>query len=186
MQGLFSVLLNAFIVILVFMAFLFIGIIKKQKGYVYASLIVLLSGGIWIIWDLFSWSRKTISSALSPRNGIEIYESLLGRPDTNCIIVLNYRDQFLPKIDTEINLHFKTCPEELQRILNRKNFICRKVTASDTAKLSLLPTGLPSSFQPGRSGDTLLLFSAIDHHGNGQEIYTSSDSTEVYLRDILD
>lgn len=185
MNELYTLLLNAGITLLVFITLLLAGIIKKQMGYIYLSLLALLAGIIWVSWGVYSVGKKTLRSAFQPRSGTAIYEALLGKPDTNCVSVLHSRDQLIPKIDTEIILHFKTCPGELQRILNNKAFK-ESVRIPAAAVKDHLSSALPDWFRPAEMSDTLLVFSSIDDYGNGQEIYSSPDSTEVYLRDIWD
>ncbi len=185
MNELYTLLLNAGITLLVFIALLLAGIIKKQMGYIYLSLLALLAGIIWVSWGAFSFGKRTLQSALQPRSGIAIYEALLGKPGTDCVRVLHHRDQMIPKIDTEITLHFKTCPPELQRILSNKAFK-ESARIPATAVRDRLSSTLPDWFRPAEMNDTLLVFSNTDATGNGQEIYSSPDSMEVYLRDIWD
>lgn len=181
-------LLVAGISFLIFLVFLIFGSIKKKKNLIITSIVILFISISTGIIGIFTITKKTyhitkkvyneVSELRKPRSGIEIYESLLGKPETDCVKILNYQDQTAPIIDYAILLHFKTCPKELNRILARKEFEFEKIKTSEQ----------PSDenwFKPEKMGDSILTFKYYDTNGNGQEIYSSKDSTEVYLRDIL-
>ena len=68
---------------------------------------------------------------LKPRTGDEIYSALFGKTNNSCLKVLNQQDQIVPKIDYAIWLHFKTCPNELNRILQLHNFKTEKQASKD-------------------------------------------------------
>lgn len=132
---------------------------------------------------VYTITKKTyskISQISKPRTGFEIYESLLGKPETDCVKILNYQDQTIPVIDYAIFLHFKTCPKELKRILARKQFEFEKM------KISAEQNNNEIWFKPEKMGDSILVFRYYETNGNGQEIYSSKDSTEAYLKDIAD
>ena len=139
------------------------------------------------IFGVVKTSKKTInkiSEIGKPRNGNEIYESLLGKPETDCVKILNYQDQTIPKIDYAIWLHFKTCPKELERIINRKKFNTEKISTKNLEFEQ--PNSNENWFEPQKMGDSILTFKYYDERNNGQEIYCSKDSTEIYLKDIAD
>ena len=71
--------------------------------------------------------RETFRS----RTGEEIYEALFGKQKTNCVAILNYQDQVVPKIDYAIWLQFETCPEELKKILSKYEFSAGKVSTDN-------------------------------------------------------
>jgi len=124
-------------------------------------------------------TASRVVNALRPRTGVEIYTALFGKTENECVEVLQYQDQMIPIIDYAISLHFKTCPEELSRILAQHEF-----------KREVLPatgyyTEVTPWFQPESLGDSILSFSyQMDETSNGQYIYASMDSTEVYCVDI--
>ncbi len=174
---------------IMFLVILIIGIVKKQKKTILISGFIFLISLIFGIWSIFTMTRKTydkISGYRKPRDGIEIYESLLGKPETSCVKIIEYQDQIIPRIDDAILLHFKTCPRELERILKRKKFQSEKI-----ATKKLFPGQISDNenwFTPKKLGDSILTFIYYNekNNGNNQEIYSSKDSTEVYLRDIAD
>lgn len=115
-----------------------------------------------------------------PRSGIEIYTSLFGEPSSDCVKVIHKQDQVIPKIDYAIFLHFKTCPEELSRILVLRDFEFDKSSTNDWNYAD------HPWFKPELLGDTILIYSCWDIRGNGQILYCNQDSTEVYCKDIWD
>ena len=182
-------LLFAGISFLIFLVFLIIGLVKKKRNLIITSIVFLFISIMIGSIAIFSITKKTyqiskkaynkVSELSKPRTGMEIYESLLGKPETNCVEILNYEDQTVPKIDIAILLHFKTCPKELKRILAQKEFEFEKIKTSEQSDEK-------SWFKPEKMGDSILTFKYYDINGNGQEIYSSKDSTEVYLKDIWD
>ncbi|TDX83101.1 hypothetical protein [Epilithonimonas xixisoli] len=188
MKEVFFELLFAGITFMFFVVFLILGLLKKKKNLVITSIVILFISIIAGSIAIFTITKKTyhitkkvyneVSELSKPRTGMEIYDSLLGKPETNCVEILNYQDQTAPIIDYAILLHFKTCPQELKRILAQKEFEFEKIKTS----------GLSSDddwFEPEKMGDSILTFKYYDTNGNGQEIYSSKDSTEVFLKDIL-
>ncbi|UQB70288.1 hypothetical protein [Epilithonimonas zeae] len=180
-------LLIAGISFMIFLVILIFGLIKKKKNLIITSIVILFISITAGAVGIFTITKKTyritkkvyneISELSKPRTGIEIYESLLGKPETDCVQILNYQDQTAPIIDYAILLHFKTCPKELNRILAQKEFEFEKIKTSEQ----------PSDddwFKPEKMSDSILFFKYYDTNGNGQEIYSSMDSTEVYLKDI--
>jgi hypothetical protein len=130
-------------------------------------------------------SYNKIANTLKPRTGDEIYDSLFGNPKSDCVKILNSQDQMIPKIDYAIWLHFETCPEELNRILSLHSF------SSEIISTKGLEIDGPSAnekwFNPASLGDSILVFNyKKDDYGNGQTIYSSLDSTQVFCIDVLD
>ena len=182
-------LLLAGIMFIIFIGLLILGLIKKKRNLVIISIVILLISIIPATMGFYTITKKTyqiskstynkISELRKPRTGNEIYESLLGKQETECIEILNYQDQTVPVMDYAILLHFKTCPKELKRILAQKEFEFEKIKTSEEQNNDEI------WFKPEKMGDSILVFKYYDTNGNGQEIYSSKDSTEVYLKDIL-
>ena len=171
-----------------FLALLLIGVFRKNRVIIFSSLFSLtitLGSAFWTGYLLLDKSYHKVTETLRPRTGEEIYSALFGKPENECVKILNYQDQIVPKIDYAIWLHFETCPKELNRILNQHEFI-----ASILAKTGVEQNG-PSEndkwFKPQTLGDSLLVFVyKKDDFGNGQTIYSSLDSTRVFCIDVLD
>lgn len=189
MKEIISELLFAGISFMLFLVILIFGLIKKNKNLIITSIVILFISITAGAVGIFTITKKTyhitkkvyndVSELSKPRTGVEIYESLLGKPETDCVDILNYQDQTVPRLDPAILLHFKTCPKELNRILAQKEFEFEKIKTSEQ-------TSDENWFKPEKMGDSILVFKYYDTKGNGQEIYSSKDSTEIYLRDIWD
>ncbi|MGX7666694.1 hypothetical protein [Flavobacterium pedocola] len=174
---------------LLFLVTFILGVTKKKKKLIVTSFLCFfifigLTG--WTVFTFVNKSYNKVTETLKPRTGDEIYDALFDQRQTNCIKILNYQDQVVPKIDYAIWLHFETCPNELKRILSRHEFTAVKLA---TAKLD---GKIPHSetldwFNPTKLGDTIMVYeyATIDSR-NIQTIWTTLDSTKVYVRDILD
>jgi hypothetical protein len=166
-----------------------LGFIKKSRNLKHLSLFtffVFLALASWTGYRLVNKSYNKVANMLKPRTGDEIYDALFDRRKTNCVKVLNYQDQVVPKIDYAIWLHFKTCPEELKRILSRHEFSGEKVEIKSS--FSTIPNEEQLDwFNPATMGDTILVYEySTSNSRNIQSIWASLDSTEVFCRDILD
>jgi flagellar basal body-associated protein FliL len=176
---------------LLFLAFIIsaiLGFTKKSSILKSASLIVLLAFLVCAVWTGYKMANKTyskVAQAFKPRTGDEIYEALYGKRQTNCVNILDYQDQVIPKIDYAIWLHFKTCKAELKRILSLHSYEYQVVSTHKWNTQG--PTANENWFKPESLGDSILTFIySKDNYGNGQYIYSSLDSTEVFVKDILD
>ena len=173
----------------VFGLLLLFGIFRKNKKLLRNSvfvLIVFLGFAGWTGFKFVTKSYNKVADTFRPRNGDEIYDALFDKRQTDCVKVLNYQDQVVPKIDYAIWLHFETCPEELKRILTRHKFLGGKVKASSwDGKIPYVET--LDWFKPTALGDSIMVYEyATDNSRNIQTIWTSLDSTKVFCRDILD
>lgn len=130
---------------------------------------------------------KTMSKAtdmLEPRSGKEIYMALFGKPAADCLKIIHFQDQVIPKIDYAIWLHVETCPEEVDRILLQRNYTHTTIASEEVSTSQ--PEANQKWFTPEVMGDSIELFRALDEYGNGQEVYCNKDYTEMFIIDILD
>ena len=163
---------------------LLIGLWKKKSTLIKVSAFALLLGIGTGGYAVYVFANKTYH-ALQPRTGDEIYAALFGKPTSNCVKVLNYQDQVIPKIDYAIWLHFKTCPDEIKRILSQHNYEFEKISGQDSHSNG--PSANNNWFKPELMGDSILTFKfKKDEYGNGQTIYLNRDSSEAYCMDVLD
>jgi hypothetical protein len=127
-----------------------------------------------------------VSEVIKPRTGIEIYSALFGKPESNCVKVLNYQDQIIPRMDFAIILQLQTCPTEFKRILSRREFRLEKLPTKNWSED--VPLGVHLDwFKPKALGDTILVFEHASEDGrNIQTFWASLDSTTVFYRDIAD
>ena len=172
------------ILLLSAIAMLLIGLWKKKSNLMKVAISVLLLSFATGGYTVYVLAYKTYH-ALQPRTGEAIYAALFGTPVSNCVKVLNYQDQVVPKIDYAIWLHFKTCPDEMKRILSENNYEFEKISEKDTQSNG--PSANNKWFKPELLGDSVLTFKfKKDEYGNSQTIYLKRDSTEAYCIDVLD
>ncbi len=176
-----GVLVITFLVILVW------GIFRRKKKFIaLIGIHFLLLAGV-AGYTSYKWvvkSYRGVKEMIRPRTGEEIYAALFHLPQSDCMKMIQYQDQVVPKIDYAIWLHFQTCPDELQRILSLRSF--DRDTLSTKNMHSEGPLAQAQWFKPETLGDTVLIFRSINSNGNGQIIYSNQAQTEVYCMDILD
>ncbi|MBN8680812.1 MAG: hypothetical protein J0M29_21485 [Chitinophagales bacterium] len=177
------------IAFLIFLVTLILGLIKKNKKLKLTSLILFIAFIGLTAWTGFKFVSKTynkVTETLRPRTGEEIYDALFDKRQTDCVKILNYQDQVVPKIDYAIWLHFETCPSELKRILSRHEFTAEKL--STTKWDGKIPYGETLEwFNPTTLGDTIVVYEySTSNSRNIQTIWMNLDSTKVFVRDILD
>jgi hypothetical protein len=171
-----------------FLVTLILGLTKKNKKLKLTVLFLFFAFIGLTAWTGFKFVSKTynkVAETFRPRTGDEIYEALFDKRQTDCIQILNYQDQVVPKIDYAIWLHFETCPDEMKRILSKHDFKTEVVSTIgwDTDG----PLANENWFKPETLGDSILIFTYNkDEYGNGQYIYSSLDSSNVFVKDILD
>ena len=161
---------------------------RNMRAFWFAVLLLLatVGCGAMAFYNFATKSYAHISDMLEPRSGMEIYTALMGEPATDCVQVSAQRDQIVPKIDTGISLHMRTCPEEMARILGVGEYTMERTASTDAARMQggIDATG---AFAPETLGDTVLTFYwEIDPMRNWRWIYTNLDSTEAICVDVLD
>lgn len=186
-----EIIILVFIAGLVFLFFaisLILGLATKKKVLIIISIALFFTSiglGVYSGHRFVTKSYNRISKLLKPRTGDEIFEALFGKPKIDCIKVLNYQDQVIPKIDYAIWLHFKTCPDELVRIISLHKYEMNKVSTKSFKWKG--PLANDNWFKPELMGDSIMVFNCRkDDYGNEQTIYCKLDMTEVFCIDILD
>ena len=183
-----STILSGIAFLLFLIAFV-VGLTKKNKRLTLIAIalfLVFLCLTCWTVFTFINKSYRHVKESFKPRTGYEIYDSLFGKRQSNCVTILNYQDQVIPKIDYAIWLSFETCPKELKRILAKHAFLVEKLpTSSLNGKI---PYGENLKwFNPSMLGDTLLVYEYSSYDGrNIQTIWVNLDSTKAFVRDILD
>lgn len=165
---------------------------KKVQVLFGVSLVVFLALSFWVVGDIAGKSYRKIREKIDDievvhtRSGIEIYEALFDPRETDCIQILHYKDQIIPKIDVAIYLHFKTCPAELQRILSKQDY--RSKTIATKGNSLDIPNGSGIAWLDIASlGDSVNVYEyASPNRRNIQTIWTNVAGNEVFVRDVLD
>jgi hypothetical protein len=177
------------LVFLTFVVTLILGFTKKNKKLKLTSLIVFfafISSSGWTGYKAVSKAYNKVTDTFKVRTGDEIYDALFDKRKRSCFKILNYQDQVIPKIDYAIWLHFKTCPKELERILSKHNFDAEKLSTHNWS--GKIPLGETLEwFNPTKLGDTIMVYEySTSNNRNIKTLWTNLDSTEVFVRDILD
>lgn len=129
---------------------------------------------------VYKKSLTKISDSLKPRTDLEIYEALFGNSPSDCVEILHRQDQVLPKIDGAIYIHFKTCPEELSRILSQFEY--------KEEIINVVRTTARTDWRDHESlGDKLTKYEYVIQEGrNIRTLWVTLNGEEVLCRDIFD
>jgi len=133
------------------------------------------------------------SCSLPSRTGQKIYSDFFGSPNANCVQVLHFRDARALD-DCCVWLHFKACPQEVIRILSQhpydagvlsKKLIDLEFPDTTVIDESLISTAPPRWWSIKKLGNSCLRFEyRLPDKDYIQVAYISTDSTEVYYRDM--
>lgn len=142
----------------------FIGAVALFVLFLVSAAVTVLKAG----WKVLNTVREV---AIDTRNGNDVYVSIWGKPVGGCLQVLDYNVVSGSGNDDSLQLHFRTCPEEVRRILHGE--IADK-------------SNVPASEWPGlRKSDGGNIMKVVVSNGNGRRLfYISADSTEVYYSDV--
>lgn len=174
---------------IIFIGLLIVGIVQKKQKFTFLSFLFLFTAialGVFTAYKIIYKTHSKITTYLKPRSGEEIYLALFGASTFDCVEVLDYQDQIVPKIDAAIWLHFKTCPEECKRLLSEYNYDMEIVTTSEWNSSASLSDNI-TWWKPQTLDDTIYVFEyPIIEGKNIRTLWIAKDSSEVYCRDILD
>ena len=152
---------------------------RKLKLFIAATALFFVCMGCGV-YTLLKAGVKVLGIATKTfalEDGEHIYERTWGKPASSCVQILEYRDATIPIMDFEICLQFKTCPDEVARILAGKEYTSKVV---DARVAQTLPLAGSKSFA---STPSVIYLLADTEHGR-EELYISADSTEVYYRNV--
>ena len=145
-----------------------------------------------LICFLILLSAFFASCTLFSRNKQRIYNDFFGKAQTNCTQILNARDARAFD-DPSVWIHFKTCPEELKRILAQVPYTVKPLDSvmmnfefPEPSEIdeSLISTDPPRWWVLKSLGDTCLKFEYFHPDKDyAQFAYISLDSTEVFYHD---
>jgi hypothetical protein len=192
------------VLLLLFVVLLFIGIVKKRRKPVYISLVFFLLAIPAGLYTSFLFAQKAYEKIKTVkienplrRSGMEIYTALLGKPETNCVTVINSLDQYIPRIDCCIWLEFTTCPSELARIIAKQKL---KPIRSETRNPGDSSVAIvtedempdysprPKWFEPKNLGIgyKMVRKNNPDDPNHDLILYFSKDSTRAYYCDMAE
>ncbi|MFT3704067.1 MAG: hypothetical protein QM802_16995 [Agriterribacter sp.] len=176
---------------LLFVILLFIAIIRKNKRLavwsvlpVFLCVITATIAGYKILKRSYYAVRDAkLENPMKPRTAEEIYTALFNKAGSDCVKVLNKKDQYVPGLDCCIWLEFTTCPQELERVLAQRKY---ELTRTNKALLHISGDNeKPGWWKPEQMGDTVLFF-RYDNPGRQLiQLISSTDSTKVFYCDML-
>ncbi len=166
-------------------ALLVIGIVKKNTGLIAGGIVALLVFLAGVAYTAFTFVSKTLPAmqkVFHVRTGNEIYKSVFGAPDFECVEVVHSQDNNMPNIANGIRLHAYVCPEELKRILISGDF--ESDTLDPEEVINSLQTPGHQWFHPEYLGDTVIVYRTLKgFSGESQKIFSNADSNEIYCVD---
>lgn len=174
--------------VIIFGVLLLLGIVKKSRQAVYFSLLFLLFAigtGIYTGYLFAHKAYHVIRTAENPlkRSGMDIYTALMGKPETNCVTVINSQDAYIPKIDCCIWLEFTTCPNEIKRVIIEKELEPSTLSGN-------IPeySPQPEWFIPENLGEGLKIMRKYDPADPNHDLilYFTKDSTHAYYCDMAE
>lgn len=189
---------------LLFIVLLFIGIAKKRRKPIYIALIFFLLAIPAGLYTSFLFAQKAYKKIKNTkienplkRTGMEMYTAVLGKPETNCVTVINSQDAYIPKIDCCIWLEFTTCPKELARIIAEKELKPMQTETSyygDSSVAVVTEDSMPDYsprpkwFVPQNLGVGYKILRKYnpDDPNHDLILFFSKDSTRAYYCDMAD
>jgi hypothetical protein len=182
-------ILLAFLV-LGFIIFLLYALIKWNKLSQKKILLALSVMLIAIISIFFYTGFKKINADISriihnsgAKSPTEIYTLLFKKPLDSCLIVVNLKDQVIPKVDCCIWMEVKLCPAELNRIANLKKYDKSVYSKSDSLSFLQAFGDRPKWWSPQHLGDSLTKLFIKFNQEDQQYIFFGSDSSHAYICD---
>ena len=177
--------------LITFLFFIIKSLIKKSKKNIFISfgfLCLTLCIGTWVVYNFAIKSYNKIAKTFKPRSGIEIYSALFGKPEDNCVKVLNKTDQVVPRLDCCVWLEFTTCPTELNRVISQYNYKLTEYSSSDTS--NYIPDYSPKPFwwTPYNLGDSVIVMRDFnfDNPNRDKILIFSKDSSRAFYCDMAD
>lgn len=116
-----------------------------------------------------------------PKSANEVYTILFKKPEDNCVTVLNFKDQVIPKIDCCIWMELKICQAELNRIIAMRNYEISKLPKHDSMEFVNSFTDKPSWWTPQILGDSLIKYHIKFNQDAKQTLIFGDDSAHIYM-----
>jgi len=133
--------------------------------------------------DKFNKDLSRIIKNSKPKSAEEVYSLLFRKAADNCLNVVNFKDQFIPKIDCCIWMELNVCPKEFLRIINLKNYKETILTRSDSAIFLQSYSDRPAWWAPQKLGDSLTKLNIVFNEDNEQSLFFGKDSMHIFLCD---
>jgi hypothetical protein len=169
-----------------FLYFLFKGARQKNKKIISFSIIsLLLTIALSFKIDfkqLQSFSFKQFNM-FQPKSEVQIYTTIFRIPLDSCVKITNTVDQIIPRVDCCVWLEFKTCPNELQKIIKQWPYQTTKYAVKDSSEYNLVSSPKPSWWTPNKLGDSIIKIKYSWNPSAERTLLFNKDSTHVYCCD---
>jgi len=155
--------------------FFFRAITKKSMQNIYFSIALVLIAGVMGIragWLFVQKSYHVVVKTAGKRMPQEVYNDMFGNASAGCTQAINAAEPVVPRIDCCTYLEFKTCPEELKRIIAQNRY---QPAAAD------MPPGTPPVWWvPSTLGSNPISLSCTPDEDSYQLLIFSADSTHAF------
>jgi hypothetical protein len=178
------------IAILALFAFILFAI-AKPKSISKRSVIAVLSVNMLLIvfltlnigFEKLSSHILRVISNSTPKESDEIYSVLFGKPNDSCVVIVNIKDQLIPKIDCCIWMELKLCSSEVDRILISRKYENSTYHLRDTTMLLKSFVGRPDWWDLELAGDSIVKSFIRFKNNNQQTLFFGKDRSRVYVCD---
>jgi len=117
------------------------------------------------------------------KDGAEVYALLFKKQTDSCTVILNFKDQVIPKIDCCIWMELKLCPQELSRILQLKKYQQSIFHKAEIPNVLQSFNGRPEWWTPQILSDSITKYNIKFSQTNEQILFVGEDRTHVFLCD---
>ncbi|WP_430402889.1 DKNYY domain-containing protein [Fluviicola sp.] len=132
------------------------------------------------LWDQVLTDTSEIEGLerfLRSKTGLEIYNSIFGCSQTDCVQVLNYKDQI------DFWLYVETCPRELDRILSKYPFRFDEPLSSEDWDGNVPGADSLNWFTPMILGTDIMVYEfSPDDSKDILTIWSNMDKTKIFIR----
>lgn len=166
---------------LLFVVFLFAGIIRKKVGLVIAAVIALGMGmavGTIAFIKLSGMAIDAVADATAPRTAEEVFAAEFGRAEANCVQIIDFYDPAVVVLHDKRYICFTACPAETRRILGQRHYDASQRPTSEIAD-AMSDKCCRNFVTPARFGTEV--WECLASEGTDAfSLYVSLDSTRVY------
>ena len=171
------------LLIVAFGVLLILGIIQKHKVKIIFSVFFFIGAGLSAGYATHLLMKKVITLPGFKSSGTELYAENFGDTSNYCISVINKKEGIFPARNTW--LEFTSCPGEMERIMNRKNYEHQVIRSDDSGYLNRFPEA-PHWWHPSTLGDSVhLLQDGLLSPTYRQVVIFSLDTTRGYSAQLF-
>ncbi|MBY0537198.1 MAG: hypothetical protein K2P88_15210 [Chitinophagaceae bacterium] len=165
-----------------FLILFLVGIKKKKKSVIYASIIsfiafviIAIITGFTIIKSLFTGSEYSLKT-----DAPTMYKNIFGQAPGPCVSIIASEIPVIPRVDTRAAIKFTACSAEMKSILKQYPYTSSFQKTPD-------PFTANDSFSPSSIGDSAWkYYYELEPGAVWRTIWMSKDSTKVIVEQIED